>query len=70
LPLESVWYGEISLAGEVRPVAHSGLRLRESAKLGFTEAVFPAEASPDVPGMRQYALSHVSKLVDRIVGAE
>ncbi|MEO5598486.1 MAG: DNA repair protein RadA [Novosphingobium sp.] len=70
LSLESVWYGEISLAGEVRPVAHSGLRLREAAKLGFTESVFPAEGGPDVPGMRQYAMSHVSKLVDRIVGAE
>ncbi|MEP7221075.1 MAG: DNA repair protein RadA [Novosphingobium sp.] len=70
LSQESVWYGEVSLAGEVRPVSHSGLRLREAAKLGFNEAVFPAEGTPAVPGMRQHAMSHVSKLVDRIVGTE
>ena len=31
----SVWFGEVSLAGEIRPVAHAGLRMREATKLGF-----------------------------------
>ena len=39
LPPEAVYFGEISLAGGVRPVVHSGLRLREAQKLGFKQAV-------------------------------
>src|SRR5690606_11743847 len=29
LPASSVWFGEVSLAGEIRPVAHGGVRLKE-----------------------------------------
>ena len=35
VPAESVAFGEVALSGELRPVAHGGLRLKESAKLGF-----------------------------------
>ncbi|MCS6761183.1 MAG: DNA repair protein RadA [Candidatus Devosia symbiotica] len=35
LPSDSVYFGEISLAGGVRPVVHGSLRLREAQKLGF-----------------------------------
>lgn len=38
LPKDSVYFGEISLSGGVRPVVHASLRLREAAKLGFTSA--------------------------------
>ncbi|HVY50791.1 MAG TPA: DNA repair protein RadA [Devosia sp.] len=38
LPPETVYFGEISLAGGVRPVVHAGLRLREAEKLGFKGA--------------------------------
>jgi DNA repair protein RadA/Sms len=41
LPPESVFFGEIGLAGEVRPVAQPDLRCKEAAKLGFKEAVLP-----------------------------
>ncbi|AAV89213.1 DNA repair protein RadA [Zymomonas mobilis subsp. mobilis ZM4 = ATCC 31821] len=41
IPSETVAFGEIALSGEIRPVAHSRLRLRESAKLGFTKALIP-----------------------------
>src|SRR5678816_4432680 len=34
VPSEAVVLGEIALSGEIRPVAHAGLRLKESAKLG------------------------------------
>jgi DNA repair protein RadA/Sms len=30
---DAVWFGEVSLAGEVRPVAHAAIRMREAAKL-------------------------------------
>ena len=75
LPADSVWFGEVSLAGEVRQVAHSGLRLRESAKLGFDRAFGPAEAKGAAGkahgGGKSYgALSMLPNLVDRIMGGE
>jgi len=39
LPPDAVYFGEISLAGGVRPVVHAALRLREAQKLGFRSAV-------------------------------
>src|ERR671916_2192374 len=42
VPSEAVVLGEIALSGEIRPVAHAGLRLKESAKLGFEQAWIPA----------------------------
>lgn len=35
LPKDAVYFGEISLAGGIRPVSHGSLRLREAQKLGF-----------------------------------
>jgi DNA repair protein RadA/Sms len=39
LPLDSVFFGEVSLSGSVRPVAHAGLRMKEAARLGFSRAI-------------------------------
>ncbi len=41
VPVETVLFGEISLSGEVRPVAQADLRLKEAAKLGFSKALTP-----------------------------
>ena len=41
LPHDAVYFGEIALSGSVRPVAHTGLRLKEAAKLGFARAFAP-----------------------------
>ncbi len=68
LPPRSVWFGEVSLAGEVRPVAHAGLRLREAAKLGFERAMLPSETGVEVNGMTLSATPALTKLVDRILG--
>jgi DNA repair protein RadA/Sms len=68
LPAGSTWFGEVSLAGEVRPVAHAGIRLREAGKLGFQEAYAPLESGPDVPGVRRHAVSMLGRLVDRVMG--
>jgi DNA repair protein RadA/Sms len=40
----SVFFGEIGLSGQIRPVAHALPRLKEAAKLGFTRAFMPAPA--------------------------
>ncbi len=41
VPAEAVVFGEIGLSGEVRRVAQPTLRLKEAAKLGFTQALVP-----------------------------
>lgn len=67
LPDGSVWFGEVSLAGEVRPVAHTGLRLREAAKLGFTKGCGPQNGGDKVENMRFSPVDRLANLVDRIV---
>src|ERR671918_1533443 len=46
VPPETVAFGEVALSGELRPVAHAGLRLKEAAKLGFERALVPAAVAP------------------------
>ena len=41
LSADSIYFGEISLSGAARPVAHSGSRLKEGEKLGFKRAHIP-----------------------------
>ncbi|WEK47023.1 MAG: DNA repair protein RadA [Candidatus Andeanibacterium colombiense] len=69
LPANSVWFGEISLAGEIRPVAHGGLRLREAVKLGFDKGHGPCEGCDSPKAMRFDPLKRVSNLVDRVMGS-
>lgn len=47
-PLESklIVFGEVGLAGEVRPVQGGQMRLKEAAKLGFTKAIVPKANVP------------------------
>jgi DNA repair protein RadA/Sms len=42
LPQDCVVFGELSLAGDVRPVSRMESRLKEAAKLGFNRALAPA----------------------------
>jgi DNA repair protein RadA/Sms len=42
---ESVFFGEISLSGALRPVGQPAARLREAARLGFRRAVLPAASA-------------------------
>ncbi len=41
LPADTVYFGEISLSGAVRPVPHAAARLKEAQKLGFSRACLP-----------------------------
>ncbi len=47
-PLNSklIVFGEVGLAGEVRPVQRGQERLKEAAKLGFTHAIVPKANAP------------------------
>ena len=49
LPAQLVVFGEVGLAGEVRPVQRGQERLREAAKLGFTHALIPHANRPKQP---------------------
>ncbi|WP_417309304.1 DNA repair protein RadA [Devosia sp.] len=60
LPADAVYFGEISLAGGVRPVVHAPLRLREAGKLGFKSAVTGRLASSDQGG--DLAITEYSEL--------
>jgi DNA repair protein RadA/Sms len=59
--------GEIALSGEVRPVAHAPLRLKESAKLGFETAwVPPAIKRSD--GIAIVEFINLRAMADHILG--
>jgi DNA repair protein RadA/Sms len=67
LPADAVYFGEISLAGGVRPVVHAGLRLREAQKLGFQSAATGRLGAGDKTGalnVNQY--TELAELVGRI----
>jgi len=59
--------GEIALSGEIRPVAHAGLRLKESAKLGFETAWAPKGVKGG-EGLRLAQFANLRELVDQILG--
>ena len=67
LAADGVWFGEVSLAGEIRPVAHGAIRLREAAKLGFASACGPADLAGKAKGTRYAGLALLPNLVDRIM---
>ena len=66
IPAEAVVLGEVALSGEVRPVAHTALRLKEAAKLGFEQAWVPAGVEAKGIGLARFGL--VRNLVEKVVG--
>ncbi|QIB32532.1 DNA repair protein RadA [Ancylobacter pratisalsi] len=65
LPTDSVYFGEVSLTGAVRPVAHAAARLKEAAKLGFAGAVAPQpKAVASEAGETPLAVETVTSLGD------
>lgn len=67
LPAETVFFGEIGLAGEIRQVAQPELRLKEAAKLGFEKAFLPqrkkTKTKKSDPLITQ-EISHIRDIVD------
>ncbi len=60
-------FGEVGLAGEVRPVQRGQERLREAAKLGFTHAMIPKANMPRqaIAGLTVYAVDRIEEAVTR-----
>ena len=63
LPKGFIAFGEVGLAGEVRPAPRGQERLREAAKLGFTQAIVPKANAPKKPmdGMQVHAVERVEE---------
>ncbi len=72
-PPDTVVFGEIGLAGEVRAVSQPELRLREAHKLGFRRAILPARSKgrPSAPaGFETAPIARLDALVARLGGAD
>ena len=68
LPSKLVVFGEVGLAGEIRPAPRGQERLKEAAKLGFTRALIPEANRPRQPiaGMEIVAVCRVEEAVARL----
>ncbi len=66
LPRGFVAFGEVGLAGEVRPAPRGQERLKEAAKLGFGVAVVPKANAPKKPieGLTIHAVERVEQAVE------
>ena len=73
LPADCVYFGEISLSGAVRPVAHAHQRLKEAEKLGFGQAVLPCRQRTSCRAgsePRPFQPATLTDLVVRIAGSQ
>ncbi|MEL7310401.1 MAG: DNA repair protein RadA [Pseudomonadota bacterium] len=61
-------FGEVGLAGEVRPVRFGEERLREAAKQGFVRAIVPIANQPRKPieGLQVVGVRSVSDAIDAV----
>ena len=68
LDQKTVIFGEIGLAGEVRPVQRGQERLKEAAKLGFTRAIIPKanQAKQNINGIELLPVETLSQALDLI----
>jgi DNA repair protein RadA/Sms len=63
-PERSVFFGEVSLSGAVRPVARIEQRLKESARLGFAHAYVPEGSPSSVDGLTITPIKRLIQLVE------
>ena len=63
LPKGLIAFGEVGLAGEIRPVQNGHERLKEAAKHGFTHAIVPKANAPKQPidGLKITAVKNLSE---------
>ena len=66
LPRGFIAFGEVGLAGEVRPAPRGQERLKEAAKLGFSVAVVPKANAPRRPieGLTVHAVERIEQAIE------
>ncbi|HWW05186.1 DNA repair protein RadA [Collimonas sp.] len=72
LPRGLVVFGEVGLAGEIRPAPRGQERLREAAKLGFSIAMIPKANMPkqDIEGLKVIGVERIDDALSKIRDAE
>ena len=65
---KTIIFGEIGLAGEIRPVQSGQERLKEASKHGFKRAIIPYANAPKHPidSLEVIAVKHVQNVLERI----
>lgn len=65
LPRGFIAFGEVGLAGEVRPAPRGQERLREAAKLGFSVAIVPKANAPKkaIEGLTLHAVDRIEEAI-------
>jgi DNA repair protein RadA/Sms len=68
LPRGFIAFGEVGLAGEVRPAPRGQERLKEAAKLGFSVAVVPKANAPKkaIEGLTVHAVERIEQAIDAV----
>jgi DNA repair protein RadA/Sms len=68
LPKGFIAFGEVGLAGEVRPAPRGQDRLKEAAKLGFTVALVPKANAPRKPieGLTVHPVERIEEAIDAV----
>lgn len=70
LPHGLIAFGEVGLAGEIRPAPRGQERLKEAAKLGFRLALVPKANAPRQPieGLEIWPVDRIDAAIDRLRG--
>jgi len=63
-----VAFGEVGLAGEIRPAPRGQERLKEAAKLGFSVALVPKSNLPKQPieGLQVIGVERIDEAMNRV----
>lgn len=66
LPRDLIAFGEVGLAGEIRPVQSGQERLQEAVKHGFKRAIIPAANKPKqaIKGLKFHAVTRLAEALD------
>jgi DNA repair protein RadA/Sms len=70
VPADTVLFGEVGLAGEVRGAGQASLRVREAAQMGFTRCILPARNVPQEaadPGIRLVGVDTLEQALERLM---
>jgi DNA repair protein RadA/Sms len=68
LPRDLLVFGEVGLAGEIRPVPNGQERLKEAAKQGFGHALVPEKNQPRqaIPGLRVWPCERLDQALSLV----
>ena len=68
LPGDLATFGEVGLAGEIRPVPNGQERLREAAKHGFKRVILPKANAPKkaVDGVEVIGVSRIGEAIEAL----